>query len=68
MYAIRSYYAGEATFVHADVTNRDEVASLVEMTIDLYQQLDIAVNNAGYGGVRARTAEYPEEEWRNNFV
>lgn len=56
--------SGEATFVHADVTNRDEVASLVEATIDLYQQLDIAVNNAGYGGVRARTAEYPEEEWR----
>ena len=56
--------SGEASFVHADVTKRDQVASLVEKTIDTYQQLDIAVNNAGYQGVRARTAEYPEDEWR----
>jgi len=56
--------SGEATFVQADVTNRDEVAALFEVSKDTYRQLDFAINNAGYQGVRARTAAYPEDEWQ----
>jgi len=54
---------GEAIFVRADVSNVNEVANLIRQTMDAYQVLDIAINNAGYQGVRARTADYPESEW-----
>jgi len=56
--------SGEARFVQADVTNSDEVAALVEATVAAYERIDFAVNNAGYQGVLARTADYPEQEWQ----
>jgi NAD(P)-dependent dehydrogenase (short-subunit alcohol dehydrogenase family) len=56
--------AGEATFIKADVTKRDEVAALISTAITIYQQLDCAINNAGIQGVRQRTADYPEDEWQ----
>jgi len=55
---------GEAMFVRADVSDINEVANLLKQTVDTYQSLDIAVNNAGYQGVRAPTAGYPEAEWQ----
>jgi len=57
--------SGEATFVQADVTQWDKVTALIEATIDTYQQLDFALNSAGVQGVRARTADYPEDEWQH---
>jgi len=57
--------SGEATFVRADVTQWDEVAALVGATVDAYQRLDFALNSAGVQGVRARTADYPEDEWQH---
>lgn len=38
---------GEATFIRADVAEEDELASLVERTVETYGKLDIAFNNAG---------------------
>jgi len=55
--------SGEATFVRADVTQWDEVAALIGATIEAYQGLDFALNSAGVQGVRARTADYPADEW-----
>jgi len=55
--------SGEATFVQADVTKWDEVAALVSATVEAYQRLDFALNSAGIQGVRARTADYPADEW-----
>jgi len=55
---------GEAMFVRADVSNINDVANLMKQTMDTYQTLDIAINNAGYPGVRARTPDYPEVEWQ----
>lgn len=55
--------SGDATFVQADVTQWGEVAALIGATINTYQQLDFALNSAGVQGVRARTADYPEDEW-----
>jgi NADP-dependent 3-hydroxy acid dehydrogenase YdfG len=40
---------GEAIAVPADVTNRDEIAVMVQSAIDLYGQIDILFNNAGFG-------------------
>ena len=55
---------GEAMFVRADVSDLTEVANLMKQVMDTYGTLDIAVNNAGYQGVRASTVDYPQAEWQ----
>ncbi len=55
---------GIAQFVKADVTVAAEVEGMVNETIRRFGRLDFALNNAGIDGVRARTADYPEEVWR----
>ena len=54
---------GQATFTKADVTKSGEVEAMVKAAIQTFGQLDFALNNAGIDGVRARTADYPEEVW-----
>ena len=55
---------GEAIFVQVDVTSTSTVEAIIAETVETYGRLDCAHNNAGIGsGVRARTAEYPEEPW-----
>ncbi|HEY5870990.1 MAG TPA: SDR family oxidoreductase [Candidatus Tectomicrobia bacterium] len=55
---------GEATFVQVDVTSTSAIEAMISKTVETYGRLDCAHNNAGIGsGVRARTAEYPEEQW-----
>ena len=54
---------GRAVFVKADVTKSVEVEVMVRETIKAFGRLDFALNNAGIDGVRARTADYPEEIW-----
>ena len=39
----------EGIFVRTDVTNEDDVRSLVEKTVKVYSRLDYAFNNAGIG-------------------
>ena len=62
--AMISAAGGEANFVKADVTIAAEVEAMVNQTIEQFGRLDFALNNAGIDGVRARTAEYPEDVWR----
>ncbi|MBN1217387.1 MAG: 3-oxoacyl-[acyl-carrier-protein] reductase [Anaerolineae bacterium] len=38
---------GNALFIKADVSNADQVQSLVNTTLDKYGQIDILINNAG---------------------
>ena len=38
---------GEAAFVRADMRDPDDIAALVEATVDTYGSLDVLVNNAG---------------------
>jgi NAD(P)-dependent dehydrogenase (short-subunit alcohol dehydrogenase family) len=55
---------GEAIFVKTDVSKAVEVQALVSQAVATYGRLDCAHNNAGIsGGLRARTADYPEERW-----
>jgi NAD(P)-dependent dehydrogenase (short-subunit alcohol dehydrogenase family) len=54
---------GQAIFVKTDVTKPSEVEAMVEATVKAFGRLDFALNNAGVDGVRARTADYPEEVW-----
>jgi NAD(P)-dependent dehydrogenase (short-subunit alcohol dehydrogenase family) len=55
--------AGQATFTKADVTKSGEVEAMIQATLKTFGRLDFALNNAGIDGVRARTANYPEEVW-----
>src|SRR5215510_7711271 len=55
---------GEATFVRTDVSQAVEVQALISKAVKTYGRLDCAHNNAGIsGGLRALTADYPEERW-----
>lgn len=54
---------GEAQFVTVDVTNKDEIAALVETAVDSYGGLDFAFNNAGIEGKQLPTSEQPLSNW-----
>ncbi len=52
-----------AQYMTADVTSTVEVAALVDSIVQRFGKLDIAVNNAGVGGVLAPTHEQSEEQF-----
>jgi len=54
---------GEAIFIKADVSVDDEVGAMVAGTLEEYDRLDFAFNNAGIEGEQAPTAECTEENW-----
>lgn len=57
---------GDALFVRADVTRRDDVKAMVATTVERYGRLDGAVNNAGIAGAPFNAvADLPEEDWFN---
>ena len=56
-------FAGDVTFVTADVTNEDDMARVVDAAIARHGRLDVAVANAGTGGA----GQWPSEttdEWQ----
>lgn len=55
---------GEATAVETDVSDADDVASLVEETVDTYGVPDFAFNNAGIEGSSAPLATQSLEDWK----
>ena len=54
---------GEAIFVKADVSKARQVEALIKKAVEAFGRLDCAFNNAGVGGVRARTANHEEDDW-----
>ena len=54
---------GEASFVFCDASNEDHVRNAVDFTIQKYQRLDCAFNNAGTEGVPATTVEGSTLNW-----
>jgi len=52
---------GEALAVKTDVADAASVASLVKRTVEAYDRLDVAVNNAGIGGGNMPLLEVSEE-------
>jgi NAD(P)-dependent dehydrogenase (short-subunit alcohol dehydrogenase family) len=54
---------GEAQFVHADVTEEADSATLVETALDSYGGLDFAFNNAGIEGESHPASEQPTTNW-----
>jgi len=55
---------GKAASVKVDVTQASDVKTMVAEVQRCYGRLDFALNNAGIDGARARTADYPEEIWK----
>ncbi len=53
---------GDAIFVQTDVSREDEVANLVEQTVNHYGRLDFGFNNAGIG-IGEMLHECSEEDW-----
>lgn len=54
---------GEAAFFAADVSDGDQVAALVDATINRFGRLDCAHNNGGIEGPLASVVDYAEEDW-----
>jgi NAD(P)-dependent dehydrogenase (short-subunit alcohol dehydrogenase family) len=54
---------GAAAFFKVDVSDPEQVAAMVSHAVETYGGLNIAVNNAGIGGVQSPTGEYPLDSW-----
>ncbi|CAF1001921.1 unnamed protein product, partial [Didymodactylos carnosus] len=55
---------GEATFIKTDVTKEDEVKRLIEQTVQKYNRLDGAFNNAGVLGNSGTPHELSLDDFR----
>ncbi len=56
---------GKALFIKADTSKPENHEALVNLTIEKFGSLDIAVNNAGIGGPLELTGNYPIDGWKN---
>lgn len=54
---------GEAIAIQADVSQPDQVKSMVDTAVERFGQVDVAFNNAGISGPTATTADYDPEAW-----
>ncbi len=54
---------GRATFIHTDVSVKEDVARMVAHAVDTFGRLDCAHNNAGMAAPMAALADYPDEGW-----
>lgn len=54
---------GEASFVHVDVSQADQVEAMVQHAVATFGGLDCALNNAGMGTGGQPIADYPQAEW-----
>lgn len=56
-------HGGEATFVHADVSEEADAQAAVQAAVDKYGQLHILVNNAGVFLAQSEIGKYPIEDF-----
>lgn len=54
---------GEATFIETDVSKSENVEKLVSQTVEIYNRVDIAFNNAGIEVPMAKIADILEKDW-----
>jgi meso-butanediol dehydrogenase/(S,S)-butanediol dehydrogenase/diacetyl reductase len=54
---------GQCAFVHCDVSNLDDVKSMIEKCVAIYGRIDILVNNAGTG-TYGKTPDLQPAEWK----
>jgi NAD(P)-dependent dehydrogenase (short-subunit alcohol dehydrogenase family) len=56
-----------AIWIHADVTQPDQVESMVRTVVDTYGKLDYAFNNGGSGGRGGPFLDLQEEDWNRTI-
>ncbi len=54
---------GQAVFIKANVAKYEEVEAMINQIIEQFGRLDIAINNAGIGGMPAKTADTSLDNW-----
>ena len=54
---------GKAMFIKNNVADYEDVVKMHQTIIDKFGQLDVAINNAGIGGIPARTHESSIKNW-----
>ncbi len=54
---------GKAMFIKNNVADYEDVEKMHQTIIDKYGHLDVAVNNAGIGGIPSRTHEHGLKNW-----
>lgn len=54
---------GTASYITGDVSNEDEVKTMMDAIVERYGKLDIAVNNAGVGGERKRIQDQSNDSY-----
>jgi NAD(P)-dependent dehydrogenase (short-subunit alcohol dehydrogenase family) len=59
---------GEATFISTDVSRREEIAALIDQTVDIYGRLDFTFNNAGTEGKFAPITDLTETDWDHTMT
>jgi NAD(P)-dependent dehydrogenase (short-subunit alcohol dehydrogenase family) len=57
----------QAEYVHADVTNENDVIALVQRTVARFGRLDVAVNNAGAEGQSGPIVQQTVANYRATF-
>ena len=61
--AIADRLGDAATFVAADITDADQLESVLETAVERYGGLDIMYNNAGIGGNEGSIVECSDDVW-----
>lgn len=57
---------GTASAIETDVTQFEQVETLIAHTVKTHGQLDVIVNNAGIGGKhQLKTADHTHDDWHN---
>lgn len=54
---------GQAIFIHADVNQPADCRRIIDTTLQIYEHLDIAFNNAGIGGESNPVGDMSSEGW-----
>ncbi|WP_203335075.1 SDR family NAD(P)-dependent oxidoreductase [Planococcus beigongshangi] len=54
---------GEAIAVEVNVTDAEQIESLVKTTVDTFGSIDVLCNNAGIGGAAVKLLDVPDESW-----
>ena len=55
----------QALFVHTNVADPKNVEASIGRVIEVLGGIDIALNNAGIGGLETSTQDYPEDNWQH---
>lgn len=59
-----SHYEGQLLFVQGDVTKKDDLLHMIDVSLMKFGRLDFLINNAGpYVFERKKLADYSDDEW-----